>query len=123
LDALIDEATRFQYKRAEDALQVKLRAYLEKEMRKWEKTFPDELRREFARVTNWHGDSDESSQESGHFGNEAGLRLLGCRRSEVAKRKRAKATKRAKLPSVAHKPHSGLAGVLVEMHLVEVLQE
>ena len=55
LDALIDEATGYQYKREEDALQVKLRAYLEKEMRKWEKTFPEELWREFARLTNWHG--------------------------------------------------------------------
>jgi hypothetical protein len=45
--------------------------------------------------------------------------------ADVAKwlKENAKATKRAKLPSVAHKPHSGLAGVLVEMHLVEVLQE
>lgn len=55
IDALIDEATGYQYERAEDALQVKLRAYLEKEIRKWEKTFPDELWREFARLTNWHG--------------------------------------------------------------------
>lgn len=55
LDALIDEATGFQYKRAEDALQVKLRAYLEKEMRKWEKTFPDQLWLEFARLTSWRG--------------------------------------------------------------------
>lgn len=55
LDALIDEATGYQYKRDEDALQVKLRAYLEKEMRKWERTFPEELWFEFARLTNWHG--------------------------------------------------------------------
>jgi hypothetical protein len=55
LDALIDEATGYQYVREEDALQVKLRAYLEKEMRKWEKTFPDELWLEFGRLTNWHG--------------------------------------------------------------------
>jgi hypothetical protein len=55
LDALIDEATGYQYKRDEDALQVKLRAYLLKEMRKWEKTFPEELWIEFARLTNWHG--------------------------------------------------------------------
>src|SRR5205823_2475121 len=40
---------------AKDALQVKLRAYLEEEMRKWEKTFPDELWIEFARLTNWKG--------------------------------------------------------------------
>jgi hypothetical protein len=55
LDALIDEATGYQYERAEDALQVKLRAYLTDEMRKWEKTFPDELWQEFARLTGWKG--------------------------------------------------------------------
>jgi hypothetical protein len=55
LDALVDEATGYQTDRAENALQVKLRAYLEKEMRKWEKTFPDDLWLEFARLTNWKG--------------------------------------------------------------------
>ncbi len=55
LDALIDEATGYQYERANDALQVKLRAYLEEEMRKWEKTFPDELWVEFGRLTKWKG--------------------------------------------------------------------
>jgi|SRR5215218_2031732 len=55
LDALIDEATGYQYERAQDALEVKLKAYLEDEMRKWEKTFPDELWVEFARLTNWKG--------------------------------------------------------------------
>ena len=55
LDALIDEATGYQYERREDALELKLRAYLEDEMRKWEKTFPDELWHEFARLTGWKG--------------------------------------------------------------------
>ncbi len=55
LDALIDEATGYQYERAEDALQVKLRAYLEEEMRPWEPTFPDELWVQFGRLTNWKG--------------------------------------------------------------------
>lgn len=55
LDALVDEATGNQYERAEDALQVKLRAYLAEEMRKWEKTFPDELWKEFGRLTGWQG--------------------------------------------------------------------
>lgn len=41
LDALIDEATGYQYERAEDALQVKLRAFIAEELRAWEKTFPD----------------------------------------------------------------------------------
>jgi hypothetical protein len=55
LDALIDEATGYQEVREKDALEVKLRAYLADEMRKWEKTFPDELWMEFGRLTNWKG--------------------------------------------------------------------
>ncbi len=55
LDALIDEATGAQYDRAADALQVKLKAYLEVEMRKWEPTFPEDLWLEFARLTKWQG--------------------------------------------------------------------
>lgn len=55
ITALIDEATGFQYERAEDALQFKLRLYLEEEMRAWEKTFPDELWAEFGRLTGWSG--------------------------------------------------------------------
>lgn len=55
LIALIDEATGYQYERAEDALQVKLRAFIADELRAWEKTFPDELWEEFGRLTNWEG--------------------------------------------------------------------
>lgn len=55
LDALIDEATGYQYERAEDELQVKLRAFIAEELRAWEKTFPDELWEEFGRLTNWRG--------------------------------------------------------------------
>ncbi len=55
LIALIDEATGFQYQRAQDALTLKLKLYLEDEMRQWEKTFPDELWKEFGRLTNWTG--------------------------------------------------------------------
>lgn len=55
LTALIDEATGYQYERAEDALRFKLRLFLEDEMRKWEKTFPDQLWAEFGRLTNWKG--------------------------------------------------------------------
>ncbi|MCL5987085.1 MAG: P63C domain-containing protein [Actinobacteria bacterium] len=53
LMALIDEATGYQYERAQDALEVKLKAYLAEEMREWEKTFPDELWLEFGRLTGW----------------------------------------------------------------------
>ena len=55
LEALIDEATGYQYEREADALQVKLAAFLEGEMRAWEKTFPDELWQEFGRLTGWAG--------------------------------------------------------------------
>lgn len=55
LDALIDEATGYQYERAEDALQVKLRMFIAEELRAWEKTFPDELWEEFGRLTDWKG--------------------------------------------------------------------
>lgn len=53
LIALIDEATGYQYERAETALQFKLKLYLQEEMRKWERTFPDELWVEFQRLTRW----------------------------------------------------------------------
>jgi hypothetical protein len=55
LIALIDEATGYQYARAEAALQFKLRAFLAEEMRKWEKTFRNELWIEFGRLTGWKG--------------------------------------------------------------------
>lgn len=53
--ALIDEATGYQYDRAEDALRFKLKMFLEDEMRKWEKTFPDQLWAEFGRLTGREG--------------------------------------------------------------------
>lgn len=55
LVALVDEATGYQYERAADALQLKLKLYLEDEMRKWERTFPEHLWVEFGRLTNWKG--------------------------------------------------------------------
>ena len=55
LIALIDEATGYQRDRPVDALQFKLRLYLAEEMRKWEKTFPDELWEQFGRLTGWQG--------------------------------------------------------------------
>lgn len=70
LIALIDEATGYQYDRAEDALRVKLRLFLEEEMRPWEKTFPDELWREFGRLTNWKGPIHKRPKYWGHLVNE-----------------------------------------------------
>ncbi len=54
--ALVDEATGYQNIRAEDALQFKLKLFLAEEMRGWEKTFPDQLWIEWARLTDWQGD-------------------------------------------------------------------
>jgi hypothetical protein len=53
--ALVDEATGYQYDRASDALRLKMKLFLEDEMRKWEKTFPDQLWVEFGRLTHWSG--------------------------------------------------------------------
>lgn len=70
LDAMIDEATGYQYERAADALEVKLRAYLADEMRKWEKTFPDELWVEFGRLTGWSKSVTQRPKYWGHLVNE-----------------------------------------------------
>ena len=64
--ALIDEATGYQYDRAEEALRLKLKVFLEDEMRKWEKTFPDQLWTEFGRLTNWK--SATNSQRPKYWG-------------------------------------------------------
>jgi hypothetical protein len=66
LIALIDEATGYQYDRAEDALRFKLKVFLEDEMRTWEKTFPDQLWSEFGRLTNWKGSTN--SQRPRYWG-------------------------------------------------------
>jgi hypothetical protein len=55
LISLIDEATGYQYEREDDALRIKLKAFIAEELRAWEKTFPDELWEEFGRLTGWKG--------------------------------------------------------------------
>lgn len=67
LIALIDEVTGYQYDRAEVALRVKLKAFLAEEMRKWEKTFPDDLWVEFGRLTNWKGAVTQRPKYWGHL--------------------------------------------------------
>lgn len=42
IDALIDEATGYQSERSPDALRLLVNAYIDKEMREWEKEFPDD---------------------------------------------------------------------------------
>lgn len=65
--AQIDEATGYQYARAEDALQIKLRAFIADELRDWEKTFPDDLWEQFGRLTNWKGSLHQRPKWWGHL--------------------------------------------------------
>jgi len=67
LIALIDEVTGYQYDRAADALQVKLKAFLAEEMREWEKTFPNDLWIEFGRLTKWKGSVTQRPKYWGHL--------------------------------------------------------
>jgi len=53
--ALVDEATGYQQERPLNELEFKLKLFLAEEMRKWEKTFPDELWVQFGRLTRWKG--------------------------------------------------------------------
>ncbi|HEV2146278.1 MAG TPA: P63C domain-containing protein [Longimicrobiaceae bacterium] len=55
LIALIDEATGFEKVRAARELQAKHSFFFADRMRPWEKTFPDELWVQFARLTGWTG--------------------------------------------------------------------
>jgi len=55
LIALIDEATGYQHHREGEELQLKLKLYLENEMRKWDRTFPADLWVQFGRLTHWKG--------------------------------------------------------------------
>jgi hypothetical protein len=82
LIALIDEATGYQFTRGEDALRVKLNLYLEEEMRKWEKTFPDELWAEFGRLTNWRGATN--SQRPKYWGKLVNELIYGYLDRDVA---------------------------------------
>ena len=53
ITALVDEATGYQYDREKDELQKILGFYIAEEKRKWEKTFPDELYKQFFRLNGW----------------------------------------------------------------------
>lgn len=70
LAALIDEATGYQEVRSNDALQVKLAAYLNEELRPWNKFFPDQLWEEFGRLTKWQGPLHSRPQWWGKLVNE-----------------------------------------------------
>lgn len=52
IDALIDEATGYQYNRKHDALRLLLAKYIEDGLQKWIKTFPDKFFEELDRLYN-----------------------------------------------------------------------
>ena len=68
--ALVDEVTGYQYEREENALQLKLKLFLNEEMREWEKTFPEDLWLEFGRLTKWTGSVYQRSKYWGKLVNE-----------------------------------------------------
>lgn len=51
--ALVDEATGYQYEREKDALQIVLKAYINDELLKWQKNFPDTFYFEIFRLKSW----------------------------------------------------------------------
>lgn len=53
IDALVDEATGFQYSRARDALQKLLARYVSKELARWERTFEIDFYRHMYRLKGW----------------------------------------------------------------------
>ena len=72
--ALIDEATGYQSERSPDALRLLVEAYIEKEMREWEKEFPDDF---YLTLNKVYGSDPYIAKASGavvinkpqHFGN------------------------------------------------------
>lgn len=56
ITALIDEATGFQYDRGGQALQHILGQYIEEDLMKWQKRFPDEFYEEIYRLCGWKYD-------------------------------------------------------------------
>ena len=70
ITALIDEATGYQNQREENALQLKLKFFLADQLRDWEKTFPDELWKQFGRLTNWRGNINSRPRYWGKLVNE-----------------------------------------------------
>ncbi len=58
LNALIDEATGYQYTRARNALEEILTQFVQKDLRKWIKTFPDEWYFHVCRLKGWAYDEE-----------------------------------------------------------------
>lgn len=53
IDALVDEATGFQYTRTRDALQKLLEQYVSRELARWERTFEPDFYRHLYRLRKW----------------------------------------------------------------------
>lgn len=53
ITALVDEATGYQYEREKDELQLVLKAYINEELLKWQKMFPDSFYYEIFRLNKW----------------------------------------------------------------------
>ena len=53
IDALVDEATGFQFSRGRDALQKLLEQYVSKELARWERTFEADFYRHMFRLQGW----------------------------------------------------------------------
>ncbi len=53
IDALVDEATGFQYDRSRDALQKLLEQYVSRELARWERTFEPDFYRHLYRLKKW----------------------------------------------------------------------
>lgn len=68
IDALVDEATGYQYNRAHDALRILLQKYITEGMQKWIKTFPDSFFIELDKLYNNESTtSQKRPQYYGHF--------------------------------------------------------
>lgn len=60
IDALVDEATGYQYDRKHDALRIILSKYIEEGLQKWLKTFPDAF---FIELDKLYGNEQTTSQK------------------------------------------------------------
>src|SRR5262249_51100733 len=68
LNALIDEATGYQYTRARNALEEILTQFVQKDLRKWIKTFPDEFYYHICRLKGWDYDEENKNKRNPIFG-------------------------------------------------------
>lgn len=68
LNALIDEATGYQYTRARNALEEILTQFVQKDLRKWVKTFPDEFYFQICRLKGWNYSEENKNARGPSWG-------------------------------------------------------